>query len=121
MKIIQTQNDIEFLRANNEFPLAFINVIEHEFYQLMAEHVSDEEPYSFVLPNRLAIILYKPGDDVLKVVGNGLQLEYIEKVDEEPIEYYRIAKRHDHEIQLMYSLVGIHKPDIEQWLEENAE
>jgi hypothetical protein len=121
MKIIQTQNDIEFLRANNEFPLAFINGIEQDFHQLMAEIGLDEKPFSFVLPNRLAIILYEPGDDVFGVLGNLVQLEYIEKVVEEPIEYYRMALRHDHEFQLMYSLVGIHKPEIEQWLGEYAE
>jgi hypothetical protein len=121
LKIIQTQNDIEFLRANNDFPMAFINTIAQEFHQLMAEIGPDEEPLSFVLPIRLAIILFESGDDVLGIVGNGLQLEYIEKIVEEPIEFYRIAKRHDHELQLMYSFVGIHKPEIEKWLGENAE
>lgn len=67
MKIIQTQNDIELLRANIELPMVFINAIEQDFHQLMAEIGSDEKPISFVLHNFLAIILYEPGDDVLQI------------------------------------------------------
>lgn len=121
LKVIQTLNDIEYLKSLNNVPLELVNAIEQDFHQLMAELGSDEESFSFVLPTRLAIILFEPGDDVIEIVGDKLHLEYVEEITEGSIDYYRIVKRHDHEFQLIYSLTGCHNEKVENWLEEQAE
>ncbi|WP_419393172.1 hypothetical protein [Cytobacillus praedii] len=120
MKFIQTQNDIELLRVNNDLPLVFINEIEQDFHQLIDEMGIDEEPFSFVLPTHLAIILFEPGDKVLEIINEFL-IEYVEWSTVKGVDYYRIAKRNDHDFQLIYTLVGIHDDEIEQWLREKAE
>ncbi len=121
MKMIQTQNDIEFLKANNTLPLVFINIIEQEFLYLIEEEAADCDPLLFRLPIQRAVILLEAGDDVLATVGDIFHIEYVEKITEGTIIYYRIAKRHDHDIQLIYSLFGIHDHETEQWLNEQAE
>lgn len=116
LKVIRTQYDIEQLKVNRAIPLAFTNAIEQDFYYLTLEIDSQDDPSTFVLPTRLAILLLETGDDVPRIIGSTLQLEYIEKIVEETTEYYRIAIRHDHEFQLVYTLVGIHSVEIEKWL-----
>jgi hypothetical protein len=121
VKVIQTQNDIEFLKANNTLPLEVINTIEQEFLYLIEEEAADCDPLLFRLPIQKAVILLEAGDDVLGTIGDIIQLEYVEKITERTIDYYRIAKRHDHDIQLIYSLLGIHDHKTEQWLNDQAE
>jgi hypothetical protein len=121
LKVIQTQNDIEFLKANNTLPPELIITIEQEFLYLIEEEEADCNPLIFRLPIQKAVILLEAGDDVLGTIGGILHLEYIEKLTEGSINYYRIAKRHDQDIQLIYSLMGIHDKEIEQWLREQVE
>ena len=121
MKVLQTQNDIEILKANNTLPLELINTIEQEFLFLIEEDAADCDPLLFRLPIQKAVILLEAGDDVLGTIGDTLHLEYIEKITEGSIDYYRIAKRYDHDIKLIFTLMGMHDQESEQWLNEQAE
>jgi DNA-dependent RNA polymerase auxiliary subunit epsilon len=122
MKILQTQSDFEYLKAVNASPIDLIKAIEQDFLDVLeAEGVEEDQLLSYRLPFQQAFILLEAGDDVRNVIGESLHIEYIEKVIESNVEYYRIAKRFDHEFQMIYSLVGVHDENTKHWLEEHAE
>lgn len=121
MKLIQTLNDIEWLKANNGVPRPLIKSIEQDFLDLFAAEGDEMDVLKFRLPLQQALILLEAGDDVLGMVNDPFHLEYVEKQEEGRIEFYRIAKRVEHDFQLIYTLVGIHNEETEQLLIEQAE
>ncbi|MBP1932293.1 hypothetical protein J2Z37_002294 [Ammoniphilus resinae] len=121
MIVIQTQNDIEYLKAINTVPMDLIKVIEQDFLDVLEAEGVDKDDLSYRLPSQQAFVLLEVDDDVSNSVGDLLHIEYIEKLTENNIDYYRIAKRFDHEFQLLYTLAGIHDEKSEQWLNDHAE
>lgn len=122
MKIIQTLNDVEWLKAENVVPKELIAVIEEDFLTLYEASGQDDELVIFRLPDQEAIVLLEKGDKVLERLELiAMDLEYVERHKIGQIEFYRMAKRIEHEFQLIYTLVGIHSEDAEQFLQEHAE
>jgi hypothetical protein len=121
MKIIQTLNDIEQLRAIKAVPMELIEMIEQDFINLYEAEGLDANLLMFCLPYQQALFLLEAGDDVLVLLNDLFTLEYVEKDKRGGIEFYRIAKRLEHEFQLIYTLVGIHNKEIENWLQEQAD
>lgn len=121
MKWIQTLYDIEWLKSTNLVPRSIIESIEQDFTALFEAEGGEVDMWAFRLSKQQAIILIETGDDVLGMVNDPFHLEYVERLEEGRIEFYRIAKRIEYEFQLMFTLVGIHDEETEQWLAENAE
>ena len=123
MKIIQTLNDIEQLKAIKAIPTELIHVIEQDFINLYEAESTDEELLKFHLPIQRALILVEAeaGDDVLGLLDDPFMIEFVEKDKQDGIEYYRIAKRFENEFQLIFTLAGIHDERTEEWLLEQAE
>ncbi|MCM3068291.1 hypothetical protein M3568_18380 [Priestia flexa] len=115
MKYVLTKNDIEALKEKQAVVAELIDVIESEFLALLESEELQQ------LPIQQACILLEPGDKVLEILEEAFSIEYIERSVVKNVEYYRIAKRNDHDFQLIYSLVGIHDEETEQWLMEKAE
>lgn len=116
MKVIQTINDLESLKEFKAVPLGLLSIVEQEFFGLYDALGNGEDLQSFKLPIEQALLTLDPWDDVRKKIGSLLDIEYVEKVSEGGMEYYRIAKRLDHEFQIIYSLVGIYDEETEKWL-----
>lgn len=122
MKIIQTINDLEYLKATNAIPIELAQAIEQDFHNLFEAYGTDEDLLKFRLPYQQAQVLLEYGDDVLSFLDGALyDLEYIERCKNGKINYYRAAKRYDHDFQLVYTQVKIHDASTEQWLSEQAE
>ena len=121
MKLIQTLNDIEWLKASNDLARPLIKSIEQDFLDLFEANGDELNVLKFRLPSQQALILLEVGDNVLGIVNDPFHLEYVEKQEEGRIEVYRIAKRVEHDFQLIYTLVGIHDEEIEQWLAARVE
>lgn len=121
MQVIQTLNDIKYLKSINNVPLELVKVIEEDLLIIMEEEAVVSNPLTFRLPFNKASILLESEDNILEILGDTFHLEYFEKLTEGSINYYRIAKRHDHEFQLIYTLIGCHDEEIEKWLEEKTE
>ncbi|KGA97231.1 hypothetical protein AJ85_17055 [Alkalihalobacillus alcalophilus ATCC 27647 = CGMCC 1.3604] len=122
MRIIQTINDLEWLKAEKVAPNELVAVIEQDFLTLYEATGRDDELVAFRLPSQEAIILLEKGDNVLAWLDpDSMDLEYVEKHKHGGIEFYRIARRIEHEFQLIYTLVGIHSEDTEQFFQEHAE
>lgn len=120
MKIIQSLNDIEFLKATRRIPLPMIQYIEKEFLDRFEASNSEEELFAFRLPMNEAMILLEKDDDVLAEINHPFDLEYVERIKEGDISFYRIAIRFDPEIRVYYSLVGTYDDETEEWLNEQA-
>ncbi len=121
MKLIQALNDIEWLKAKNALPISIIEAIEQDFLTLFEAEGDGENVLTFRLPSQQALILLEAGDNVLGMANDPIHLEYVEKLEQGQIEFYRIAKRIEHDFQLIYTLVGVHDEETEQWLIEQAE
>jgi hypothetical protein len=121
VKVIQSLNDIECLKSINNVPMELAIAIEEDLQNLIEEEAIDSDPLKVRLPFHKASILLENGDDVVDILGDTFHLEYVEKLTEGNISYYRIAKRHDHEFQLIYTLIGCHDEEVEKWLEEQVE
>jgi hypothetical protein len=120
MKTIQCLNDIEALKAVDELPKLMIQTIEEDFLCLYEAEGAETDLLQFRLPFSKALILLEVGDDVMKEVNDPFHLEYVEKVTEGEKAYYRLAKRFDHDFQLIYTLAGIHDDIAEEWLAQQA-
>lgn len=115
MKYILTKNDIEVLKKEEAVSEDLIDIIGDEVIAILESEELQQ------LPMQQACILLEPGDKVLEILEDAFSIEYIERSIVKNVEYYRIAKRNDHDFQLIYSLVGIHDGETEQWLLEKAE
>ena len=115
MKYILTKDDIEDLKKTKAVSANLIDIIGDEVIAILESEELQQ------LPIQQACIILEPGDKVLEILGDAYSLEYIERSTVKNVEYYRIAKRNDHDFQLIYSLVGIHDEETEQWLTEKAE
>ncbi|RUL54153.1 hypothetical protein [Lysinibacillus antri] len=121
MKVIQTLNDVESLKAQSITPKELIQVIEQDFLTLYEAGGSEDDRLSFRLPYQESIILIEKGDNLLELVDNPIELEYVEKHKQGQVEFYRLAKRFEHEFQLVYTLLNIHDDETEQFLRDHSE
>lgn len=115
LKYIFTKDDIEKLRSTKKVNVELSEVLENEVLILLESDGLQK------LPIQQSCILLETGDKVLEILENNLLIEYIERSTVKSVEYYRIAKRNEHEFQMIYSLVGIHDDITEQWLLEQSE
>ncbi|MCE4049919.1 hypothetical protein [Bacillus sp. Au-Bac7] len=119
MKKIHTYE--EFVKIKEILPKDFMEEIEAHLLHLL-EQEGIEEEQSIRLSSRKAIILIEENDELLKIVGELIDIEYIEKsTAADNTTYYRIAKRYDHEYQLLYTLAGVHDDQTEEWLKKYSE
>lgn len=121
MKVIRSLNDIEWLKVNNHVPKELVKEIEQDFLNFYEASNTEIDVLSYTLESHEAFLLLEAGDDVLEILENPIMLEFVEKSKDGLIEYYRMAKRIEHEFQLIYSLVGIHDEKAENFLKEQAE
>lgn len=122
MKVIQTLNDIEWLKTTNAAPKAIIQAIQEDFQMLFEAESDCEHVLRFRLPYDEALILLEKSDDVLGMFDPSfIDLEYVERHKQGNVSYFRIAKRSEHQFQLMYSKVGTHTVSTEEWLQEHAD
>lgn len=121
MKVIRSLNDIEWLKVNNHVPKELVKEIEQDFLNFYEASNTEIDVLSYTLESHEAFLLLEAGDDVLEILENPIMLEFVEKSKDGLIEYYRMAKRIEHEFQLIYSLVGIHDEETENFLKEQAE
>jgi hypothetical protein len=120
MRIIQSLADIEMVKASSNLPLAYVRVIE-EYFTLFFDSAGHEESIiQFRLPVHEAILILESNQDVTSMMQYIMDIEFIDFESVGEIEYYRIGKRNDHEIQLCFALRGSFSQQIEQWLEEQA-
>ncbi|MBY6088503.1 hypothetical protein [Priestia flexa] len=121
MKVIQTINDIESLKATNEISMKLIKEIEQDFLNIYEAENDEVYVLEYRLSSWQALFVLEKGDDVLAKLNNPLALEYVEKVSVDEFEYYRCAIRNEYDLQIYYSQVNTHDEVIEGWLEEHAE
>lgn len=95
--------------------IKLIEVIEQEFLQVL--ELADSNWLSI----HQASMFLEQSDDVMEIVGEAFFIEYIEKIKESNLEYYRIAKRNDQDMQIIYTLVGAHDEKIEKWLDDQIQ
>lgn len=112
LKYIYTKDDIEDLRSTKKVNVELSKVIENEVLILLESEELQQ------LPIHQSCVLLESGDKVIEFLEDTLLIEYIERIVFNSIEYYRIAKRNEHEFQMIYSLVGIHDEPTELWLLE---
>lgn len=121
MKLIQTLNDIDCLKASQSAPQALIQAIEQDFHLLFEADSAWNDVRTFRPAEQDAIILLNAGDDVKCMFDDSfMDLEFVEREKNAHMTYYRIAKRNDYQFQLLYSVVGTHDQETEQWLQEQA-
>lgn len=121
MKIIQTLNDIEWLKATNAAPKEMIQTIQKDFLMLFEAESDCEDVLRFRLTYDEALILLEKNDDVLGMFDPSIiDLEYVERHKQGNVSFFRLAKRSEHQFQLMYSKVGSHALSTEEWLQEHA-
>ncbi|RYG71915.1 hypothetical protein EU245_12340 [Lentibacillus lipolyticus] len=93
MKVIQTFNDLEWLKATQATPKELVQVMEEGFHLLFEANNECEDVMTFRLPKQEALILLEAGDEVLGLLDDPFALEFVEKGKRGRIEFYRIAKR----------------------------
>lgn len=121
MKVIQTINDIESLKATNEIPMELIKEIQQDFINTYKAENDEDCLLEYRLSPWQALIILEKGDDVLAKLNDTMALEYVEKVIVNQLEYYRCAIRNEYDLQIYYSQVNTHDEVTEGWLEEHAE
>ncbi|RYG71219.1 hypothetical protein EU245_14800 [Lentibacillus lipolyticus] len=122
MKVIQTLNDLEWLKATQAEPEGLVQAIEQDFLLLFEAESECDDVLTFRLPNQEALILLESGDDVRGMFEQSfMDLEYVERHKEGEISFFRLAKRTEHQFQLLYSEEGTHDEETENWLAEHAE
>ena len=121
MKVIQTLNDLEWLKASNNVPRELVQAIEQDFLLLFEAESECDDVLTFRLPNQEALILLELGDDVIGMFEQSfMDLEYVERHKQDNVSFFRLAKRSDHQFQLMYSQEGTLHEETENWLKEHA-
>ncbi|WDM22286.1 hypothetical protein [Paenibacillus polymyxa] len=130
MRIIQTQQDIDSLQYSS-LPLTFLKHIQEYFAQLRNSLHDQDDPYFSLQPSGPIFIL-EAGDNLhdLSLVGFrreddglfGSYPEYVELFDLGSIQIYKIAVMNTNDyIITLFTQVGIHHKEAEQWLKEQAE
>lgn len=121
MKIIQTLNDIEFLKAQSKMPIELIREIEQDFLNIYEAENDEVYLLNYHLSPWQALFVFEKGDDVLGRLNDPLALEYVERVEVEHFAYYRCALRNEYDFQIYYSQAITHDKRTEDWLQEQAE
>ncbi|UQQ35580.1 hypothetical protein [Paenibacillus polymyxa] len=131
MRIIQTQQDIDSLLQYSPLPPTFLGHIQEYFTQLCDSFHDNDDPY-FSLQSYGPIIILEAGDNLhdLSLVGLrqeddglfGSCPEYVELYDLGNIQIYKIAIMNTNDyIITLFTQVGIHPKEAQQWLKELAE
>ncbi|MGQ4680711.1 hypothetical protein [Paenibacillus polymyxa] len=130
MRIIQTQQDMDSLHVSPLSPALFGHIQEY-FTQLRDSFHDKDDPY-FSLQPYGPIIILEAGDNLhdLNLVGLrreddgffGSCPEYVELYDLGNIQIYKIVVMNTNDyIITLFTQVGIHHKEAEQWLREQAE
>lgn len=121
LRIINNLSDIESLKLINEIPNELLEAIEQDLNLLFDINADVDDISTFNLPEYQALIVLEAGDKVLQFLNDPFCIEYVERHKLDKVDYFRIAKRNDHEFQLVYSQVNLHDEQTERWLSEQAE
>ncbi|KAF6627795.1 hypothetical protein [Paenibacillus polymyxa] len=130
MRIIQTQQDIDSLQHSSLSP-SFLKHIQEYFTQFRNSFHDQDDPYFSLQPSGPIFIL-EAGDNLhdLTLVGFrreddglfGICPEYVELYDLGNTQIYKIAVMNTNDyIITLFTQVGIHHKEAEQWLKEQAE
>ncbi|MEK4459672.1 hypothetical protein [Paenibacillus sp. FSL R10-2748] len=130
MRIIQTQQDIDSLQYSS-LPPTFLKHIQDYFAQLR-NSFHDKDDLRFSLQPSGPILILEAGDNLhdLSLVGFrreddglfGSCPEYVELYDLGNIQIYKIAVMNTNDyIITLFTQVGIHHKEVEQWLKELAQ
>jgi len=117
MKVIQTMNDIEYMKASSLFPTSLLTIVERDFLLFYEAEGNDEEVTEFQLPNHQALLIAENEEDVHEVTRNPLDIEYIEQEQ----QHFKIGKRNDQEIQFVYVPFYILGESLKESLQNQSE
>lgn len=124
MRIITTLKDLEVLKKHQILPKQYISFLQKEFYLLYEELNDDESIDDFSLRLHGPMVVVEKGDNNFRYIGlDGPLLhshpEYVDRYDLKGIQLYRIGICHDNDYMiLLYSEVGIHDTETENWLQD---
>jgi sRNA-binding regulator protein Hfq len=98
------QNIKELLALKQELPDEFIKYLEDEFLGLYEYLSNGEQLDEFVLESYQAMILLEEEEELQKLIGNPLDIEFIEEVILKSFTISRIGLFSIEDVQLCYAL-----------------
>ena len=130
MRTINTGQDVEDLRRNGTAPAALTEHVTEFFWQL-EEELTDDEEAAFRLDQHGPIVLLETGDDLRSLSFVGLSnesdeflrraVEFVEKLELGEVQAYRLAAILDNDsLVTVFTVVGTHNEEKEEWLNEQA-
>jgi hypothetical protein len=102
MKRIQCLKD--FNEIEGQFPNSFVEYLKSEFYGLYEYLSNGEKIEDFLLMSYQSIIILDDKEELVKVIQNKIELEFVEEVNLKDIVILRIGVRNLDDIQLQYTL-----------------
>lgn len=111
MKRIQTFGDIEALKQEN-LPSSYIKEIKQQFQSMFKADGEGESLHTFSLPIHACIYHLNESNDIEWLLDLMEQVEFIE-VEK---EYFRIGLMEDHQMNILYFLIGTFSEEMERWL-----
>lgn len=131
MIIIQKLEDIKRLKKRNELPKDYLMELEKHFRDTYKNIPTKKSIEEFSLKEYGEIVILQRGDDVKNLEEIGLNSEdegllgsypeWVEILDlGETKVYYTCIVRNNENAIVIFSQVGIHNQEIENWLREEA-
>lgn len=121
MRMIQTLNDIEYLKASEAAPMKLIKFIESDLLHLFNAESPADYLFKMRLPRQQELVLIEAGDPVIELFDDPFCVEYVENYNQDQLEYYKICKRMDHEFSLYYVEALLLDEETRKWLAEQVE
>jgi hypothetical protein len=119
MKLIKTYDDVQQLKESSTLPNTFLLYLEWEWNDLYGAFSDDEEKEKFSLEQHGKQMVLEAGDSLPKGLGEIYWPEYVEKVQVDEVDIYRmyVMEMEGHGI-LYYWLEGTLDKESERILRE---
>jgi hypothetical protein len=92
----------EFLALKHELQEEFAEYLEEEFFGLYEYLSNGEKVEDFILPSYQAMIILEEEEELIKLMKNPIELEFLDEVDLANIKILRIGIMRSEDVQLYY-------------------
>jgi hypothetical protein len=119
MKVIKVYEDLQRLKRTSSLPDMFLQYLELEWNGLFEAFTDDEERGEFSLESHGKQVVLEPGDRLPKGLGEIYWPEYVEKIQVDEVEIFRmyVMEMEDYGV-LYYWIAGSLDEESETMLRE---
>jgi hypothetical protein len=102
VELILNMRDLQRLKA--KLPSKLFIYLEQEFTDLYEYYSSNQDLEDFILEQNQSMTILQTDNEVDSILQEPFEIEFVERIVEEQLPFYRIGVRNAGEIQLFYCM-----------------